>query len=77
MLDFSCAAMNELKVIRSDPCVYAQISGIATGQTLKLAGKYSESLFLRPKKTFWREIIPLLAAFLSVMDLGNADTREV
>ena len=77
MLDFSCAAMNELKVIRSDPCVYAQISGIATGQTLQLAGKYSESLFLRPKKTFWREIIPLLAAFLSVMDLGNADTREV
>ena len=69
--------MNELKVIRSDPCVYAQISGIATGQTLQLAGKYSESLFLRPKKTFWREIIPLLAAFLSVMDLGNADTREV
>ena len=68
--------MNELKVIRSDPCVYAQISGIATGQTLQLAGKYSESLFLRPKKTFWREIIPLLAAFLSVMDLGNADTRE-
>ena len=68
--------MNELKVIRSDPCVYAQISGIATGQTLQLAGKYSESLFLRPKKTFWREIIPLLAAFLSVIDLGNADTRE-
>ena len=68
--------MNELKVIRSDPCVYAQISGIATGQTLQLAGKYSESLFLRPKKTFWREIIPLLAAFLSVMDLGNANTRE-
>ena len=68
--------MNELKVIRSDPCVYAQISGIATGQTLQLAGKYSVSLFLRPKKTFWREIIPLLAAFLSVMDLGNADTRE-
>lgn len=45
-------------------------------KTLQLAGKYSESLFLRPKKTFWREIIPLLAAFLSVMDLGNADTRE-
>ena len=68
--------MNELKVIRSDPCVYAQISGIATGQTLQLAGKYGESLFLLPKKRFWREIIPILAAFLPVMDLGNTDTTE-
>ena len=68
--------MNELKVIRSDPCVYAQISGIATGQTLQLAEKYGESLFLRPKKRFWIEIIPILAAFLPVMDLGNTDTTE-
>ena len=68
--------MNELKVIRSDPCVYAQMSGIATGKTLQLTGKYGENLFLRPKKRFCREIIPFFATFLSEMDLGNADTRE-
>ena len=44
------------------------------GQTLQLAGmKCMWKVFRRPKTQFWRQII----VFLSEMDLGDVDTREV
>ena len=37
---------------------------------------YGEMLFRRPNKTIWERDYRFFAAFLSEMDLGNANSRE-
>ena len=62
---------------KSDPCVYAQISGIAMGQTLQLTRrKCMTNGCSDVQKNDLVRYFRFFAALLSEMGFGNADTRE-
>ena len=67
--------LNELPVI--DPCIYAQIFGIAMGQTLQLTRrKCMANGCPTSKKTILARDFRFFTAVLSEMNLGNDVTGE-